>query len=166
MDIRETELPGIGQKYEIITQEREKIVIVIHDDGRREMYHFDLEEDESISSITFNDQESRKVAAILGGMVYEPKKLETIEMAFSGLMIEWFKVEKNARISQHTIGDMDIRNNYKVNVVAVVKNNMKKQFSPGANSKLEAGDTLVLAGERADVKAFVSEMLKEVSETQ
>lgn len=92
MNIRESELPGIGQKFEIITRSKEKVVVVIHDDGRREIYHFDDDHEESISSVVFNDSESRQVAAILGGMVYKPQALESIEMALEGLAIEWFKV--------------------------------------------------------------------------
>ena len=92
MDIRESELPGIGCKFEIITKENEKFVIVIHDDGRRELYQFDEDHEETISNITFTDSEARKIGAILGGMTYEPKALEKIEMAFDGMIIEWFKV--------------------------------------------------------------------------
>lgn len=63
MRIRESELPGIGQKFEIITRNDEKLVIVIHDDGRRELYHFDNEHEDVISSITLNDQESRQMVS-------------------------------------------------------------------------------------------------------
>ncbi len=35
MMIKETELPGIGPKYEIETSGGNSVVVIIHDDGRR-----------------------------------------------------------------------------------------------------------------------------------
>lgn len=155
MNIRESELPGIGCKFEVITKGNEKMVIVIHDDGRREMYHFDADHEESISSVSLRDSEARQIAAILGGMVYRPQALDTIEMAFEGLSIEWFKVENNAPVVQKTIGSLHVRNTYNVTIIAILKKNMKKFFNPGPDSIIEAGDMLVLSGERHEVKELL-----------
>ncbi len=159
MNIRESELPGIGCKFEVITKGNEKMVIVIHDDGRREMYHFDADHEESISSVSLRDSEARQIAAILGGMVYRPQALDTIEMAFEGLSIEWFKVGNNAPVVQKTIGSLHVRNTYNVTIIAILKKNMKKFFNPGPDSIIEAGDMLVLSGERYEVKRIINELL-------
>ena len=159
MNIRESELPGIGCKFEVITKGNEKMVIVIHDYGRREMYHFDADHEQSISSVSLRDSEARQIAAILGGMVYRPQALDTIEMAFEGLSIEWFKVENNAPVVQKTIGSLHVRNTYNVTIIAILKKNMKKFFNPGPDSIIEAGDMLVLSGERHEVKRIINELL-------
>ncbi|RWS42579.1 potassium transporter [Bacillus mycoides] len=159
MNIRESELPGIGYKFQIVTKGNEKMVIVIHDDGRREMYHFDSDYEESISSISLRDSEARQIAAILGGMVYKPRALENVEMVFEGLAIEWFKVENNAPAIGKTIGDLEIRKTYSVTIIAVMKKNMKKLFNPGPETVIEEGDMLVVSGEREEIKKIINELL-------
>ncbi|WP_019390913.1 cation:proton antiporter regulatory subunit [Priestia filamentosa] len=160
MNIRESELPGIGYKFEIITKNQDKLVIVIHDDGRREIYHFDAEDyDEVLSSSTFNDSESRQIAGILGGMAYKPKDLETIDFAFDDVIIEWYKVEPNAPAVNKTIGEIDIRNNFGVTVIAIKKKKTKKSHNPGPDTVIEVGDTLVISGERSQLKELISKLL-------
>ena len=161
MNIREIELPGIGKKFEAITNNKDKLVIIIHDDGRRDIYHFDPEDyEEAIASTTFNDQEARQIAAIIGGMTYSPKALETIEMAFDDLVIEWFNVETNAAAVNQTIGQLNIRQSYEVNIIAIIKRqNHKKIHTPGPETLLEEGDTVIVSGERNQVKRIVKEVL-------
>ncbi|MBD1381049.1 cation:proton antiporter regulatory subunit [Metabacillus arenae] len=160
MNIRESELPGIGRKFEITTKSKEKIVIIIHDDGRREVYHFDSKDsDESVSNLTLNDIESRQLAAILGGIFYKPKALETIEMAFDDLIIEWFKVEKDAKANLKTIGELDIRNQYGVTIIALIKKNQEKVLNPGPDEIINENDTIVISGERTQLKTVIKELL-------
>ncbi|MCH1627921.1 cation:proton antiporter regulatory subunit [Fredinandcohnia quinoae] len=160
MKVRESDLPGIGYKFEIITKNQDKIVVVIHDDGRREIYHFDSDDhEECVSSIAFDDSEARQIAGILGGMAYKPKALETIDIAFDDLIIEWFKVEPGAPAVNKTIGEIDVRNKYGVTVIAIMKKNMKKSNNPGPDTVIEAGDTLVISGERNELKGLITNLL-------
>jgi TrkA domain protein len=159
MNMRESDLPGIGRKFETITNNKDKVVIIIHDDGRREMHHYDDDNyEESISSVTFTDSEARQIAGILGGMVYKPKALETIELAFDDLVIEWFKVESNAPILGKSIGEIDIRSNYSINVIAILKKNQEKLLNPGPEALLDPGDMVIISGERKNVKKAIKEL--------
>lgn len=161
MVIREIELPGIGKKFEIETRDKDKVVIVIHDDGRREVYHFDKDDhEEYVTNFILTDSEARQVAAILGGMIYKPKTLETIQVAFDELVIEWFKVEANAKAVNQSIGDLNIRHKYGVTIIAIVKKNHKKLLNPGPNVVIEEGDILVISGERNPLKKLVTELLQ------
>lgn len=160
MNIRESELPGIGYKFEIITRNQDKLVIVIHDDGRREIYHFDADDHEEVlSSATFNDSEARQIAGILGGMTYKPKALESVEFAFDDIIIEWYQVEPNAPAVNKTIGELDIRNNFGVTVIAIKKKSTKKSQNPGPDTVIGAGDTLVVSGERKQIKELIEKLL-------
>jgi TrkA domain protein len=160
MIIRESDLPGIGKKYQIDTKSGERIVVVIHDDGRREIYQFDKDDyEQSISTVTFDDTEARQIAAIIGGMTYKPKALETIEMAFDDLVIEWYKVEPNAYAINKTIGELDIRQNFDVIVIAILRKNHTKIINPGPEEAIHEGDTLIVSGERAQLNNLKKKLL-------
>ena len=61
--ISEANLPGVGRKFQIETVRGDRLVIVIHDDGDREIYHFDRKNlDRAASVITLTDGESRQLA--------------------------------------------------------------------------------------------------------
>jgi TrkA domain protein len=163
MNVRESDLPGIGKKFELMTDNDDKVVVVIHDDGRREVYHYDDDDwEESISGVTFTDSEARQLASIIGGMTYKPKAVETIEVAFDDLVIEWYKLGPSAPIIGKTIGEIGIRQNYNINIIGIIRKDHSKQLNPGVDSIFKSGDTLVISGERADLKRANNELfLKE-----
>ena len=74
VNVRESDLPGIGRKFLLETREGEKLAVILHDDGRRELYRFDKKDpDEVVSFITLQDDEARQLAGILGGLSYLPR---------------------------------------------------------------------------------------------
>lgn len=86
--------------------------------------------------------------------LWSPSKL-----LFSDLIIEWFKVEKGAKSIGRTLGELDVRQNYDVTVIAIIKHNQEKLLNPGADSIIEENDTLVLSGERKHLKKLIHDFL-------
>ncbi|RFU67596.1 cation:proton antiporter regulatory subunit, partial [Bacillus sp. V59.32b] len=75
-------------------------------------------------------------------------------------LTENLKVEPGAKAVGKTIGDIDIRSNYNVTVIAIIKKNTKKQqLSPGPESFIDTGDTMVISGERKELKKLIKELL-------
>lgn len=149
MNLKETDLPGIGKKFVVQTRSGEKLTIIIHDDGRREIYHYDNDNpDDSISMVSLDDDEARYVSAIIGGITYQPTALENIEVALGDLIIEWYRLEPNYKAIGKTIGDLRIRQRSGATIIAVIEKNHTKHVNPGPDLMLTADATVVVIGER------------------
>jgi len=153
--IRESDLPGIGRKFQIEARSGDRLVIVIHDDGRRELYHFDPDDpDELRSLVTLNDTEARQVAGIIGGLNYTPKALESASISLDDLLIEWYKIEAHSQAIGKTIGKLQVRQTTGATIMAVIEKDGRQRVNPGPDQMLDEDMTLVVAGERQQVQAF------------
>lgn len=154
--VRESDLIGIGKKYQIETEAGDSMVVVIHDDGRRELYRHDEEEGEAHCVMTLSDEESRQIAGIIGGLSYKPKALETVELELDDLRIEWHKVLPFKDVDSRTIGDLDVRQQTGAIIIASIKED-ETVINPGPDYVIEPGVTLVIAGKAKHIK-----LLKEI----
>ena len=155
VNIKQTHLPGIGEKYQVVTNQGDKLVIVIHDDGNRELYHFVHDDPEtSISMITLDDDEARQIAGIVGGMNYKPKELETVDFNLDDLVIEWVKIESGCSCVGKTIGELAVRQNSGATIIAIIGADRKQKINPGPEDVFMDKSTVVVAGERSQVKAL------------
>ncbi|UWG95600.1 cation:proton antiporter regulatory subunit [Dehalobacter sp. DCM] len=152
--MKEKDLPGIGRKYQLDARSGDKLVVIVHDDGRREIYHFYHDDpNESISMVTLDDEESRCIAAILGGMAYRPKDMDTVEVALGDMVLEWYRIESDAYAIGKTIGDLQVRKRTGGTIIAMVRENQNKTINPDPQLVMEAGATIVILGEKEQVKA-------------
>lgn len=161
--IKEAELPGLGKKYMVELESGERLGIVIYDEGNRELFYFAPEEGEPACSVALTDQEARQVGSIISGAFYQPKLLEKLETAIADLHIEWLKVVPQAWVVGKTIGELGLRKNLGVTVIAVIEEADRKKrkcatINPGPAFTFAPGQIVVVAG-RGDAVAQFERMV-------
>ena len=93
LDLQETRMPGVGVKYTLRLDDGGRIAVILHNDGKREIYWFrHAHDDEPRAVITLDDDEARQLGAVIGGAYERPKIVEDLEMALGELQIEWVPV--------------------------------------------------------------------------
>ena len=150
---RESDLPGIVKKISCTTHSREKLVLIVHHDGKRELYTMDSS-GEPLASVTLLDEESRRLGGFLSGAVYKPKSVENLEVALDGIRIEWYKIDKDSPVIGKQMGGLGIRKKTQVSVIAILKG---ETFIPNPSSDyvFQEGDTCVVIGKQERFKYFL-----------
>ena len=152
--ISEVFLPGVGRKFQVETMTGDRLVIVIHDDGTRELYHFtrrNLERPASVLRLT--DGEARQIAGIVGGLAYVPRNLPMAEVILGDLVLEWFTIEEGAACIGRTISDLEVRTRTGASIGSILEADQTKRINPEADTVLNEGATLILAGDRRTINA-------------
>ncbi len=156
MEVREHDLPGVGKKFAIVTDEGDRMTVIIHNTGSREIYHFREGEEYPFFAVRLTDAEARKMGAVLGGAYFQPPAAERMDLILEHLSIEWLKVEAGAPIAGHTIGEAAIRKRTGASVIAILRDGEARP-NPGPDERLEVDDTLVVIGDRDQVARFRGE---------
>lgn len=153
--IKETALPGVGRKFQFETANGDRLVIVIHDDGIRELYHFTRKHPDRVASVvTLADSEARQIAGIIGGLTYVPKALPSAEIVLDDLLLEWYAIEPRSACIGKSIRDLQIRSATGASIVSIIEPDRVKRINPEADTILHEGATLILAGDRRTITAL------------
>jgi TrkA domain protein len=153
--ISEVYLPGVGRKFQVETMAGDRLVIVIHDDGTRELYNFMRGMmDRPASVLRLSDGEARQIAGIVGGLTYVPRSLPMAEIVLGELVLEWFTVEKGTACIGKTIGELRVRKATGASIVSIIDADKTTHTNPGPDSALREGATLVAAGDRPAIVAL------------
>jgi len=159
--ISESFLPGVGRKFQIETLSGDRLVIVIHDDGTRELYHFSRNNPDRVASVvTLADSEARQIAGIIGGLTYVPKALPSAEIVLDDLLLEWYTIEPGSVCIGKTIRDLHVRSATGASIVSIIEPDRIKRINPEADTILNAGATLILAGDRRTITKLKQLLVK------
>jgi TrkA domain protein len=140
-ELRETRLPGIGVKYGFRLAAGGRVSLILHNDGKRELYWFRRASDEEPTAVmTLDDDEARQIGAVLGGAYQRPKIVEELEMALGELTIEWDAVPDTSPLIGKTLAEAGLR--------------AKSVSGAQPNDFIQQGDTLVSVGKAGQYPAF------------
>ncbi len=158
MDVSETDLPGVGKRFEVRLEEGGIAVVIIHNSGRRELFYRESPDADGEELLDLTDEESRVVGSILEGAYFQPVRTESPETTLGeGVIIEWYTVEDGMPVVGETLEETDIRGRTGATIIAVERG--EEVFpSPEADFTLRAGDIAVAVGTREN-QAELEELL-------
>ncbi|GIX49053.1 MAG: potassium transporter TrkA [Candidatus Tectimicrobiota bacterium] len=162
MKVEEVVLPGVGRKYTITTRSGDRLVIVVHSSGKRELQYFEAGEgDEPTAALDLTDEEAREIGAILSGVLFHPEATGDVTARLAEHTIEWMKVEPGDRCVSRTVGECQEEAQLhapQAHILAILRAGQALVPNPPPESRIEVGDTLILAGSRQGVNALKHEL--------
>jgi len=153
MEIRETDLPGIGHKFSLETAEGAEVVIVIHTTGKREVFRFVPELDEPEAVLELSNDEAHKVGTILAGGYFQPVRDDAMLQIMQGLHLRWVRIEPGSPTVGRSIREMQVRRRTGASVIAIARASSHIP-NPSPDEAFEAGDTVIVIGREGQVRAF------------
>lgn len=153
-EINEVKLPGVGVRYEFETAEGQRIGVVCHRTGLREIYTSRADDpDEFRRVLGLSPDDARTLAELLGA-TRVAQQLADLQQRIEGLVIDWLPVREDSAYAGRTIGDARIRTRTGVSVVAIVRGEDARP-APGPDITLKGGDYLVVVGTARGVEQVV-----------
>lgn len=154
MVIEETSLPGVGKKHVIDLGDKERLVIITHNTGRREVFHKQTPDADATKLFSVSDQQARTIGTILEGAYFQPVASDTTETQLGpGQYFEWFEIPPNSPLETGAISPADAEAKTSAVIVAI-RRGASIISTTGSEATIEEGDTVVIIGSRESIEAF------------
>jgi TrkA domain protein len=156
VNMKSTDLPGVGKKVSFVTSQEDLIVVVTHHTGKREMYFFEDEEgDEVLHSISLTDDESKQLGAQMIGVTYQPIDSDTVRTYNKKLLMDWVKIKKGSHLIGKTLEESNIRAKTGASVMAITRGDDDDIIiNPRAEEVIQLHDVVMVAGKVEQIKSF------------
>ncbi len=143
--VTETDLPGVGVRYDMVTDAGRAVGVVAHQTGRRDLVVYDAQDrDRARESVELSEDEGHRLGQLLGGS----REIEHIAEAMHGLedlRISWVRIDAASAVAGMRIAETSFRRRTGAGIVAIVSDSGSVPV-PGGTTVLVAGDTAVVVG--------------------
>ena len=153
MTIYETEVPGVGHKFELELDGAERLIVLIHHDGKREVYLRPGENEDSERLFSLTGKRARQLGSILEGAYFQPVEMDDIRIPLGGAIIEWVDVDNSSAIVGQTLRAANLRGKTGVSVIAIQRGE-ETLANPKPDTTIEPDDILVTLGSREEQQAL------------
>jgi TrkA domain protein len=144
-EIFETSLPGVGVRHDLACESGERLGVLTHHSGRRDLLVFARDDPDSVSeSVAMSPDEARLLADLLGGATLV-ERFEDLRQHIAGLSIDWLPVAQRSRFAGEPLGTTEMRTRTGVSAIAVLRQGTAIP-APGPDTVLMGGDTVVVVG--------------------
>ncbi|HHU6751052.1 TPA: cation:proton antiporter regulatory subunit [Staphylococcus pseudintermedius] len=148
-------IPGIGTKYSLTTANNEMVHVILHYNGKREIYITDDDED-VIANIGLNESEAREIALKLMDVNHdtmEKQAFERFTLLRKQMLVDWIKVGHLSPLKGINIEQAEHRVPNGVNIVGISRGSdiIPK---PDSSELIHEGDILLVIGYNDAVSEF------------
>lgn len=152
MELKSSELPGVGKKYTLDISKDCVLVVIIHHNGERELYFLEDEDaEEPIYTTSLTDEESRMLATILMGVEYQPVTDRQAHMIHGQILVEWLDISDNSCLIGKTIAETELRSKIGVTILGIERDG-ELIGSPDIDETIEKDDILMVSGKKENIK--------------
>lgn len=153
--VMQCDLPSIGKKFTLELDSGDKLVIVIHLSGEREVFKFKKDSDEPVSVTSLTDEEAHQVGAILAGTYFQPIIEEERKLTMKNITMEWIKISPDSTLVNKKIEELDIRKVTGVSITTIIRGETIIS-NPSSDEIIKPEDTLIIIGNNEQIKNFMS----------
>ena len=144
-DVEETVLPGVGVRYEFVTNDGEHIGILVRHGGRRDLFAVHPDDPDAFDTFAHLDVDDARTLADLLGVPHIGEQLSAVQHEIEGLTIDWLRIKTGSPLAGRSLAESAIHTRTGVSVVAITRAD-SAVASPQADFVLEADDLIVAVG--------------------